>query len=278
MTAATIGDYRIGEVVGAGRIGVVHRAVDLRSGRPVALKLLREGSAADPGLCSRFRREAALLRMLQHPHVIEIYEAGEADGRLFLTMPLLSGTTAKDLVSDGALEPARALAILDAVASALDATHAAGIVHRDVKPRNVLLDGDAIYLSDFGLASGPDDIALTSPGDIVGTLDYMAPEHLDGWRPEAPADVYALACMAIELLTGEVPFPRETDAAVMHAHVAIAPPRVSERRGQLPAALDDVLLAGMAKDPCARPASAGALAAQLRVALGAAPQSAIASS
>lgn len=263
-----LGEYRIEGVVGAGRIGTVHRAVDRRSGQTVALKVLGEGTAEDPMFRERFRREAELLSALSHRHVVPILDAGEVDGRLYLAMQLVEGCTLKQLIQDGGLEPARAVEILDAIGQALDAAHAEGIVHRDVKPANVLVGNDGeIFLSDFGLARGPSGDRVTSPGELLGTLDYIAPEHLDGDPASPAADVYALACMAVESLTGEVPFPLDNDAAVLYAHVVSPPPRVSERRADLPPALDDVLVAGMAKHPNERPAGAGALIAEIRAAL-----------
>ena len=197
-----------------------------------------------------------------------ICDAGEVDGRLYLTMPLVEGATLKRLIQDGGLSDGRAVEILDAVGAALDAAHAAGVVHRDVKPANVLVGtGDEIYLSDFGLARGPSGERLTTPGDLLGTIDYMAPEHLQGDPASAATDVYALACMAFETLTGEVPFAGDTDAAVLYAHVVSPPPSVGDRRPGLPPELDAVLAAGMAKDPSERPASAGALMAEIRAAL-----------
>ena len=263
-----LGEYLLGEVVGAGRMGAIYRAVDQRTGSEVAIKVLHDHLAADEHHCRRFEREAALLATLRHPNVIPIFDAGCIEDRLFLVTPLLSGRTLKDVIAAGPVDPAQAVAILEAVAGALDAAHAAGIVHRDVKPGNVLLGHDGtVFLADFGLAGGGGQATLTAPGSIIGTIDYMAPEHLDGGASDSAADVYALACTAIETLTGDVPFPRDNTAAVMLAHVAHDPPSVCERRPELPAALDDVLGRAMAKDPAERPATAGELAAGMRLAL-----------
>lgn len=263
-----LGHYRIDGIAGAGRIGTVHRAVDTRTEQVVALKLLGATTAGDPLFRARFVREAELLAALDHPRIMPIYDAGEIDGRLYLTMPLVEGATLKRLIQDGGLDDERAVEILDAIGQALDAAHAAGVVHRDVKPANVLVGSDGeIYLSDFGLAAGPSGELLTTPGELLGTIDYMAPEHLQGDPASAAADVYALACMAFEALTGEVPFMADTDAAVLYAHVVAPPPTISERRPGLPVALDAVLAAGMAKDPSERPATAGALMAEVRAAL-----------
>jgi serine/threonine kinase PknH len=162
-----------------------------------------------------------------------------------------------------------AMKILTSLATALDAAHAIGVVHRDVKPANVLIDpGPEVFLGDFGLARDPQGSMLTLPGQVLGTLDYMAPEHLEAEGVGPAADIYAFACLAIETLTGDVPFPRGTDAAVMYAHVVDPPPSVSQRRPELPPALDDVIAAGMAKDPDERPASARALLTNMLRALG----------
>ena len=159
--------------------------------------------------------------------------------------------------------------ILACVAAALDAAHAIGVVHRDVKPANVLMDpGPDVFLGDFGLARDPEGAALTVPGQVLGTIDYMAPELLDGERVGAATDIYGLACLAIETLTGTVPYLRDTDAATMYAHIVEPPPSVRERRPELPKALDDVLATGMAKDPDDRQTSAGGLVLEMLEALG----------
>ena len=165
-----------------------------------------------------------------------------------------------------------AMDIITAVGEAVDTAHAAGVVHRDIKPANVLMDpgnhGPQVYLGDFGLARDPGQAALTVPGQVIGTLDYMAPEHLEAEGVGTPADIYALTCLAVETLTGEVPFIRGTDAAVMYAHVMEEPPSVSARRPELPTALDEVIAAGMAKDPDDRPSTARALLTDMLRALG----------
>jgi serine/threonine protein kinase len=268
MDRPTLGDYRIEGIVGCGRTGIVYLATDSRTGRAVALKVLREDVSIDPIYRERFRREGALLAALRHPHVIPIYGMGELNGDLFIATRLVSGTL-KNLIMAGPLSVDVAMRIITAVGEAVDVAHAAGIVHRDVKPANVLLDpGPEVYLGDFGLARDPDGAALTMPGQVIGTLDYMAPEHLEAEGVGAPADIYAFTCLAIETLTGDVPFPRGTDAAVMYAHVVDPPPSVSERRPELPAALDEVIAAGMAKDPDDRPPTARALLTDMLRALG----------
>ncbi|HET8755302.1 MAG TPA: serine/threonine-protein kinase [Solirubrobacteraceae bacterium] len=268
MDRPELGDYRIEGIVGVGRTGIVYLATDSRTGRAVALKVLREDVSIDPIYRERFRREGALLAALRHPHIIPIYGMGELDGDLFIATRLVSGTL-KNLILAGPIPVDFAMSVITAVAEAVDTAHAAGVVHRDVKPANVLLDpGPEVFLGDFGLARDPDAQALTVPGQVIGTLDYMAPEHLDAEGVGTPADIYALTCMAVETLTGEVPYPRGTDAAVMYAHVTEEPPSVSARRPELPAALDEVVAAGMAKDPDDRPSTARALLTDMLRALG----------
>jgi serine/threonine protein kinase len=271
MDRPELGYYRIEGIVGCGRTGIVYLASDSKSGRAVALKVLREDVSTDPVYRERFRREGSLLAALRHPHVIPIYGMGEIDTELFIAARLVAGNL-KGLIQHRELSVGDALHILSAVSEAVDAAHAAGIVHRDIKPANVLLDpgvdGPEVFLGDFGLARDPHGTMLTLPGQVLGTLDYMAPEHLEADGVGPPADIYAYACLAVETLTGEVPFPRATDAAVMYAHVVDAPPSVSERRPELPAALDDVIAAGMAKDPDERPTTARALLTDMLRALG----------
>jgi serine/threonine protein kinase len=254
-----LADYRIEGIVGVGRMGVVYLAIDRITGRAVALKVLREDVGIDPVYRERFRREGTLLAQLNHPHVLPIYGMGEIDGDLYIASRLVSATLRNAIVS-GPISVDDAMTILSKVASALDAAHAAGIVHRDVKPANVLLDpGPEVYLGDFGLARDPEGEALTAPGQVLGTIDYMAPELIDGDGVGPATDIYGLACLAVETLTGAVPYARDTDAAIMYAHIVEPPPSVSERRAALPQSLDDVIAAGMAKDPDDRPPSAGAL-------------------
>jgi serine/threonine protein kinase len=268
MDRPELGDYRIEGIVGCGRTGIVYLATDSRTGRAVALKVLREDVSIDPIYRERFRREGSLLAALRHPHIIPIYGMGEIDGDLYIATRLVSGTL-KNVILAGPLGVDVAMRIITAVGEAVDAAHNAGVVHRDVKPANVLLDpGPKVFLGDFGLARDPDGAALTLPGQVLGTLDYMAPEHLEAEGVGAPADIYALTCLAVETLTGEVPFVRATDAAVMYAHVMEEPPSVSARRPDIPAALDDVIAAGMAKDPDDRPPTARALLTEMLRALG----------
>jgi serine/threonine protein kinase len=266
MDRRTLGDYRIEGIVGAGRMGVVYLATD-PAGRKVALKVLREDVEIDPIYRERFRREGRMLAALDHPHVIPILGMGEVDGLLYIATRLTESTL-RDLIVAGPIGVDNAITILAAVADALDAAHAAGVIHRDVKPANVLIDpGPRVYLTDFGLARDPAGFALTAPGQVLGTVDYMAPELLEGVRIGPATDIYALACLAVETLTGQVPYPRDNDAATTYAHVMGTPPSVSERRPELPVALDDVIAAGMAKAPDDRPGTAGTLIADMLRAL-----------
>jgi len=264
-----LGDYRIEGIVGVGRMGVVYLAIDRTSGRAVALKVLRDDVGADPEYRARFRREGELLSQLDHPNVIPIHGVGEVDGELYIASRLVSSTLRNRILA-GSLSVDESMKVLVGVASALDAAHALGIVHRDIKPANVLMDpGPQVFLGDFGLARDTDGgQQLTAPGQVLGTIDYMAPELLDGENVGAATDIYGLACLAYETLTGTVPFLRDTDAATMYAHIVEPPPHVTERRPELPAALDAALASGMAKDPADRPASAGALVVEMLGALG----------
>src|SRR3954452_23056264 len=271
MDKPTLGDYRIEGIVGVGRMGVVYLAIDRITGRAVALKVLREDVGVDPVYRARSRREGELLSQLQHPHVIPIHGMGEIEGELYIASRLVSSTL-RNAILAGPLTIEFAMIVLASVASALDAAHALGIVHRDVKPANVLIDPAPrrpdVFLADFGLARDMDGAALTAPGQVLGTIDYMAPELLDGERVGPATDIYGLACLACETLTGTVPFLRDTDAATMYAHIVEPPPSICQRRPELPRALDEVLAAGMAKDPEERPPSAGALVVDMLAALG----------
>ena len=217
-------------------------------------------------------RESRLAASLDHPNVVPIYEAGEADGRLFIAMRYVDGTDLKALLGrEGALAPGRVVAIAAQIADALDAAHAKGLVHRDVKPSNVLLDQQGgrehAYLADFGLTQSVGD-AGPADGQLMGTVDYVAPEQIRGDQVDGRADVYALGCLLFETLTGTLPFTGASDVAVVYAHLEEEPPRVSERRPELPVGIDDVLARAMAKDPAERPPTCGDLVDEAREALG----------
>lgn len=242
-------------------MGTVYRATQLSLNRPVALKLLASELSDDPGFRVRFQREGQLQAALDHQHIVTVYEAGETEDGLFLAMRLISGPTLKELILGRQLTARRSLRLLAQVARALDTAHAAGLIHRDIKPQNILIGaGDHAYLADFGLIKAPDEGAnLTGPGQFVGTIDYVAPEQLRDEPVTAASDLYALTAVLYECLTGQVPFPRANEAAALHAHLTAPPPRATEQRPELPAAIDEVIAQGMSKDPAARPKSAAEL-------------------
>lgn len=257
-----VGPYRLDGLLGRGGMGEVHRAWDTRRRRWVALKLLDAGTGADPDYRRRFRREAEVAARLSDPHVVPVHDYGEIDGRLFLDMRLVEGRDLAAVLRDGPLGTARTLALLTQVAAALDAAHAAGLVHRDVKPSNVLIGaGDFAYVADFGLVHDRGDAATSRAEGVLGTLEYMPPERLRGDPVDARADVYALACVLVECLTGARPFPTTDAAELVAAHLYRDPPRVTDRDPDLPARLDDVVARGLAKDPADRYPAAGALIA-----------------
>ncbi|HYX87751.1 MAG TPA: protein kinase [Gaiellaceae bacterium] len=265
--------YRIEEPVGRGGMSVVYRARDLRLDRPVALKLLTSELAGDERFRTRFLRESRLAAAIEHPNIIPVYEAGEADGVLYLAMRYVDGVDLARLLGPGQpLEPERALAILARVASALDAAHLRGLVHRDVKPSNVLIGGpasDETYLCDFGLSKRVSSLSgLTAVGQLMGTVDYMAPEQIEGRGLDARADVYALGAVLFECLAGTPPYRRESEVAVLWAHMQEPLPALTELRPELPSGLDAILARALAKDPGERHASAGELVDAVRGELG----------
>jgi serine/threonine protein kinase len=256
-----VAGYRIDGVLGEGAMSTVYRATQLSLNRVVALKLLATELSSDPGFRTRFQREGERQAALDHPHIVTVYEAGQIDEYLFLAMSLVAGPTLKELIREGDLDPRRSVRLLAQVAQALDEAHRAGLIHRDIKPQNILVGpDDHAYLADFGLLKAIDDAdPLTRTGQFIGTIDYVAPEQVQGDPASAASDSYALAAVLYECLTGQVPFPRANQAATLHAHVMAPPPRVSEVRPDLPEALDEVIAYGMAKDPAARPAESSEL-------------------
>jgi serine/threonine-protein kinase len=256
-------------------MAVVFRAQDERLHRQVALKILSPVLATDEGFRHRFIRESQSAAAVDDPHIIPVFEAGDADGVLFIAMRHVPGGDAGTLVEkEGPLPPARVAAIISAVASALDAAHAAGLVHRDVKPANMLVDArpgrpDHVYLSDFGLTKGAlSPASQTGSGQFMGTPTYCAPEQIRGHQVDARTDEYALACAVYALLSGKPPFPRDLGMAVFYAHLSTPPPPLTSRRPDLSPAVDDVLLRALAKAPADRYASCGEFAGALRRALG----------
>jgi predicted Ser/Thr protein kinase len=262
-----VAGYRIERVIGQGGMGVVYEATQLALDRPVALKVLPLGGASD-AVRERFRREAMLQAALEHPNVVPVYEAGTGDAGLFIAMKLVRGADLKRLSEGGTLDPQRAFDLLSQAAAALDAAHSVGLVHRDVKPQNILVDESGhVYLADFGLTKGAGERGLTATGSYTGSLDYAAPEQIRGETFGPPADVYAFAAVLYEALTGRVVFPHDTEAALLYAHLSEAPPSVLALRPDLPAALDSVIARGLAKAPGERYASASELVAAARAAL-----------
>jgi serine/threonine protein kinase/class 3 adenylate cyclase/ABC-type glycerol-3-phosphate transport system substrate-binding protein len=265
--------YRIEERIGQGGMGVVYRAYDLRLRRTVALKLVTPELAVDTRFRERFVRETELAMSLEHPNVVPVYDAGEVAGRLYLAMRLVAGTDLRELLrAEGALEPARALAICRQVANALDAAHARALVHGDVKPSNVLLDeSEHVYLADFGLTRRLEEQRSPSPaseGRSIGTPAYLAPERIEGGPVDRRADVYSLGCLLYECLTGEPPFPAESRLAVAWAHLEEKPPGASERNPDLPDAIDAVTRRALAKSPEDRYPTCAALIADAEAAVG----------
>jgi hypothetical protein len=266
LTGAELAGYRIEAVAGRGGMGVVYRAWHLGLERPVALKVISPGLASRDEFRARFRRESRLAAALDHPHVLPIYEAGESDGVLFIAMRWVDGVDlGRVLEQDGALPLGRAVRLVAQVAGALDCAHSRGLVHRDVKPANVLgADSDHGYLADFGLAKRDDTAGLTETGRWLGTADYAAPEQIEGGEVAPAADVYALGCVLFAALTGGPPFPRESAVAVAYAQVHDPAPAV----GVSPA-VDAVVARALAKRPADRFASAGELSAAATAALAA---------
>src|SRR5262245_33401976 len=252
-------------------MGVVYKAYDPRLKRNVALKLVAPELSEDERFRERFLAETEVAASLEHPSVVPIYDAGEVDGQLYIAMRYVEGGELKTLLQqEGPLEPVHALAICSQIAAALDAAHARGLVHRDVKPSNVLLDEtEHVYLADFGLSrrlaelpGGPEDRLS------VGTPSYVSPEQIERGSADGRADEYALGCLLYECLTGQAPFVRDSELAVLWAHVQEEPPAASERNPDLPIAIDAVIRKAMAKSPDGRYGSCGELVVAARDALG----------
>lgn len=273
----TFGKYSIKRLLGRGGMGEVYEAFDTDKNRTVALKILADQYSHDTTFRTRFQRESHAAAVLQEPHVIPIHDWGEIDGNLYIDMRLVQGTTLSDLTAHGPLAPARAVAIVTQIAAALDAAHAAGLIHRDIKPQNIIVTpADFAYLVDFGIAESQGESRLTTEGSRIGTLNYMAPERFTGQAVTPAVDSYSLACVLYESLTGHAPFPGDELESVLAAHISTPPPRPSATNPAVPATFDDVIARGMAKDPDDRYGSAGGLgrAAQRALHAGSAPQTA----
>src|ERR1700689_4995158 len=271
MTLRQVVNYRLDSLLGQGGMGDVYRAYDTHRDRYVALKLLPEALSSDQEYLARFRRESNVAARLRDPHVIPIHDFGEIDGQLFIDMRLVDGADISALLdTDGRIAPQRAVYLISQVAEALDAAHADHLVHRDIKPSNILVtSSDFVYVVDFGIARsvGGRQTPLTHTGAYIGTLDYMAPERFTGHDVDGRADIYSLACLLHECLTGAPPFSGKDLPALMYAQLYYGPPEASGLVEGVPPALDAVIARGMAKDPEDRFPTAGMLAAAAREAL-----------
>src|ERR1700761_6194903 len=256
MAPRQVGNYRLDRLLGVGGMGEVYQAYDSHRDRYVALKLLPEAFSADREYLRRFQRESHVAARLREPHVIPIHDFGEIDGRLFIDMRLVDGGDIRVLLDEhGPIAPPRVVNLLSQVAQALDAAHADGLVHRDIKPSNILVTPkDFVYVVDFGIARPMHgrQTSLTITGATIGTLDYMAPERFVGRAVDGRADIYSLACVLHECLTGKTPFDGEDLPALMYAHLNGVPPQASTMVGGVSRAMDAVIARGMAKDPADR--------------------------
>jgi len=262
------GRYQLIELLGRGGMGEVWRAHDTEIDRTVAVKMLLPHFAKDPEFEKRFRREARAAARLDDPHVVPIHDVGEIDGRLYVTMRLINGVDLQTMLNSGPLDAQRAVHIVEQIASALNSAHQAGLVHRDVKPSNILVTpNDFAYLIDFGIARAAGDTALTSASTTIGTWAYMAPERFNTGQSDASSDIYALACVLYQCLTGELPFPGETLEQVAVSHMVMPPPAPSKDRTTIPTAMDGVIATGLAKNPTDRYPSAMQMAAAARQAI-----------
>ncbi len=272
QSRADVGPYVLGQVLGRGGMGVVYRATHVHLGRDVALKLLAPELNDNDEFRRRFLRESRLAASLDHPNVITVYDAGDFNGTLYIAMRYVDGVDLAQLLrKQGRLEPLAALSLLDQVAAALDAAHEHGLIHRDVKPANVMIASGRCYLTDFGLTkqvgASPASTELTRTGMFLGTLHYSAPEQIQGNEVTASTDIYALGCVLYECLTGVTPFSKESQVALLYAHLSDSPRPPSELRPELPRAIDDVLAKALAKSPQDRYRTCGELMASARSAI-----------
>src|SRR3954468_120271 len=264
-----VAGYRIEEVAGRGGMGVVYRAQHLHLGRTVALKLLNPELAASEEFRERFIREARAAAELEHPNIVPVYDAGEVEGRLYLAMKFIEGSDLAQLLEkEGRLAAERTMQLLEQLADALDAAHKHGLIHRDVKPANALLEGDRLYLTDFGLTRRVDSTRpLTATGRAVGTAASLAPEKIRGEPLDRRVDVYALGCVMYQCLAGQPPYLRDTDMLIMWAHVGAEPPSVSTERPDIPATVDRVIQKALAKSREDRYDTCGQFVSEMKRAL-----------
>jgi serine/threonine protein kinase len=260
LTAGTtVSGYRIESLLGEGGMGAVYEAHQASLNRVVALKILARKIGDDDAFRERFRRECEIQARLDHPNIVPVYEAGESEYGLWLAMRMVKGPTLRELLAER-MSPGRALELLAPIAGALDVAHGHGLIHRDITPQNILVNEHGHpYLADFGITKSRGDRSLTRTGQFVGTLDYVAPEQIQDEPTGAPTDIYSLTAILFECLTGRVPFAKQSEAAVLFAHIADEPPRATELDPSLPAAIDAVLRQGLAKAPADRFGSATAL-------------------
>jgi tRNA A-37 threonylcarbamoyl transferase component Bud32/CheY-like chemotaxis protein len=250
---SVVAGYRIEERIGRGGMGLVYRAEHINLRRRAAIKIIAPELADASGFRERFNREARIAAALQHPNIVTVYDAGEAEsGLLYLAMQYIEGSDLSSVLrSQGRLRPYRAIDVCRQVAAALDAAHGMGLIHRDVKPANVLIEGRTAFLTDFGLTKRVEgtQTQLTKAGDVVGTIHYVAPEQIEGGRVDARTDIYSLGCLLYHCLSGELPFARDTDVAVIYAHLSEEPPRITSVRPELPGGLDAVIAKALEKAP-----------------------------
>ncbi len=255
----TLGGFRIDDVIGIGGMAIVYRAEQVSLGRAVALKVLSSKLTSDMVFRERFRREGTHAATLEHPNIVPVYDSGEQDGHLYLAMRLVDGTSLAELIFTRGLTADQAIELLRPIASALDTAHATGLIHRDVKPQNILVTAQGHpYLADFGVAKGSNTEGLTATGGFVGSVNYASPEQIRGLTLTPASDIYALTAVLYQCLTGVVPYPRETDAGIMHAHLTEPPPTLPTLAGA-DSDFHTVLARGMAKDAGARYGHAGDL-------------------
>jgi serine/threonine-protein kinase len=274
-TGTVLAGFRVESILGEGAMGTVFLAEETATGRRIALKLLTPELARDDRFRRRFSRETELAASLDHPHVVPTFASGEEGGTLYLAMAYVEGSDLRKLLrTEGPLEPERALALIEQVADALDAAHAAGLVHRDVKPGNILLDETGrAFITDFGLAKSRDASALTRTGFAVGSLPYMAPEQARAEEVTAAADVYALGCVVFECLAGAPPFAGRRGVQMLSAHLYDEPPDPCATRTDGSPELSWAVLRALAKEPVARPPTATSYARMVQVAAGVPPLS-----